>query len=91
LGAIKPLDLAQDEPQQIYDHGGSWAERLRRLRRMLVLPEHTLIAVDAPPAADARRFRAYQDIASELRELQVDVVPARDTGEILTFAQGLVS
>jgi hypothetical protein len=91
LGAIKPLDLAQDEPQQIYDHGGWWAERLRRLRRMSVLPEHTLIAVDAPPEADARRFRAYQDIASELRELQVGVMSATDTSGILTFARGLVS
>lgn len=91
LGAIKPLDLSQDEPQQIYDHGGWWAERLRRLRRMAVLPDHVLIAVDAPPQTDARRYRAYEDIASELRELQVGVMAATDSNGILTFAQRLVS
>lgn len=91
LGAIKPLDLAQDEPQQIYDHGGWWAERMRRLRRMQVLPKHTLIAVDAPPESDARRHRAFQDITSELRELHVGVMAATDTQGILTFAQVLVS
>lgn len=91
LGAIKPLDLAQDEPQQIYDHGGSWAERLRRLRRMSALPANTLIAVDAPLESDRRRFRAYQDIATELKELQVGVIPAADTSGILTFARDLVT
>ena len=87
LAAIKPLDLAQDEPQKIYDHGGLWVQRFARLRRMNALPEGVLVPVDRPPVADARRSKAVGELTGELRELGIEVVPQHDANAIVKFAR----
>ena len=87
VAAIKPLDLAQDEPQKIYDHGGLWVQRFARLRRMRALPAGVLVPVERPPESDARRTKAYGELETELRALGVAVVPQRDAKAIVDFAR----
>ena len=91
LAAIKPLDLTQPDPQQIYEHGGRWAERLRRLKRLGAMPDHgVLVTTEAPPPEDERRHLAYRDIVGELRELSVQVSGVEQAGQILAFARGQI-
>ena len=87
VAVIKPLDLTQDEPQKIYDHGGLWVQRIGRLQRMHALPEGLLIPVEAPPAADERRAKAFHEVEGELRALGAEVTRARDAAEIGQFAR----
>lgn len=87
VAAIKPLDLTQDEPQKIYDHGGLWVQRIGRLQRMQMLPEGLLIPVEAPPANDERRAKAFGEVAGELRALGVQVTRPDDADEIGRFAR----
>lgn len=89
LAAIKPLDLAQEETLKIYEHGDLWVQRLRRLQRMNRLPEQVLIAADAPEQEGAR-LRAYEDIAGELRNLNIQVVKPDENNLIVKFAQQYV-
>jgi len=87
VAAIKPLDLAQDEPQKIYEHGDLWTQRLARLRRMGVLPDGLLIPADRPPPNDARRAKAFRDIESELRGLGAQITLPSAADEIVAFAR----
>lgn len=86
LAAIKPLDLTQDEPVKIYEHGDLWVGRLRRLTQLGALPAGMLVPVEGPKADDPRRYRAYTDIVRELGELNVEVTQAANSARILAFA-----
>lgn len=46
--AIKPLDLAKPDPNQIFEHGDMWVSRMKRLSKFEVLPERTLFPVKTP-------------------------------------------
>lgn len=87
VAAIKPLDLTQDEPVKIYEHGGLWVQRLRRLKHLHALPAGMLVPVEGPKAEDPRRFRAYTEIVSELRSLDIEVTDAANNARILEFAE----
>lgn len=91
VAAIKPLDLTQDEPVKIYEHGGLWLGRLGRLKHLGALPAGMLVAVDGPNAADTRRYQAYTDIVRELGEMSIEVTPAANNERILAFAQARVT
>ena len=91
LAAIKPLDLTQDEPVKIYEHGGLWVGRLRRLKSLGALPAGMLVPVDGPKAADTRRYQAYADIVRELGEMNIEVTQAANNERILEFAQARVA
>ena len=91
LAAIKPLDLTQDEPVKIYEHGGLWVGRLKRLKSFGALPAGMLVLVDGPKADDPRRYRAYTDIVRELVELPVEVTEAANNARILAFAQARIA
>lgn len=43
---IKPLNLAQDEPYKIFEHGNAWLGRVNRLRKHGQLPKTVLFAID---------------------------------------------
>jgi hypothetical protein len=88
---IKPLDLTQDEPQKIYEHGGLWVQRIARLKRMQLLPEGVLIPAEAPPAGDARRQKAFHEVEDELRALGAQVTVPTDVVEIGAFARRFAS
>ncbi|MBD7954296.1 hypothetical protein H9654_08760 [Stenotrophomonas sp. Sa5BUN4] len=82
---IKPLHLAQEEPNKILDHGGYWVARVSRLKKHQKLPAHVLFAIDE--ATDGQKKRAAaKEIADELRALGTDVVPIADKAAILEFA-----
>jgi hypothetical protein len=83
---IKPFNLAQDEPNSIFDHGDKWLQKVRRLRKRHLLPRDVLFAVAAPPESDAKRFGAYREICAELAQADVQLVEQRQETEILTFA-----
>ncbi|HWH84906.1 MAG TPA: DUF3037 domain-containing protein [Burkholderiaceae bacterium] len=91
LAAIKPLDLTQDEPVKIYEHGDLWVGRLRRLKQLGALPAGMLVAVEGPNADDPRRYRAYADIVHELGAIHIEVTEAANNARILEFAQARVA
>ena len=89
--AIKALDLTQSDPQKIYDHGGWWAERLRRLHRKKAMPEGVLITVETPGVERDRCHRASLEILEELQELPAVYIARIDQPEhILDFARAHV-
>ncbi len=90
IAAIKPLDLTQDEPTKIYNHGDLWLAHIKRLRALDLQPEGLLVAAEGPLAEDVKRFRAYSDIVGELRLMDVTVVDRADAGGILEFARTYV-
>jgi hypothetical protein len=85
--AIKPLDLARDEPNQVYEYGGHWVERIRRLKKHALLPEATLFAVQRPEANDPRIVDAANEIVADLREQGVVVEAVTDARAITEFAK----
>lgn len=85
--AIKPLDLAKDEPNQVYEHGGHWVDRIRRLRKHDLLPGEMLFAVQETATDDARIRRAADEIIAELREEKITVALATDVRAITDFAR----
>lgn len=84
---IKPFNLAQDEANRIFDHGDAWLQKVRRMRRRNLLPRDVLFAVAAPPEADTKRFGAYQEICTELRLENVQLVEQLQTTAIELFAK----
>jgi hypothetical protein len=85
--AIKPLDLAKDEPNQVYEHGGHWVERIRRLKKHQLLPDETLFAVQQPATSDTRTRDAASEIIADLRDQGVEVAAATDAKAIIDFAR----
>ena len=87
--AIKPLDLGKDEANQVYEHGGHWLERVRRLGRHELLPGAMLFAVKAPALADTAAHNAADEIICDLRDTGVVVTEATDAAAIVQFAAGV--
>ena len=86
LAAIKPLDLTQDEPVKLYEHGDLWLGRLRRLKQLGELPAGMLVPAEGHAPDDVRCYRAYTEILSELADLKVEVTEAGKNARILQFA-----
>ena len=53
LLAIKPLDLAKDDSNQIYELGGHWVDRIRRLKKHGLLRGELLFALKKPTEDEA--------------------------------------
>lgn len=86
--AIKPLDLAKAEAKQVYETGGPWVDRLKRLRKHDLLPEAMLVTVGLPDLRNDRAQDAAREIMDDLRGNNVvQVVPATDKAAITEFAQ----
>lgn len=83
---IKPLNLAQSKPNQIFDHGDVWLQKVRRLRKRNLLPPDVLFAVAAPPEAEVLRFGAYREICIELQQSEVLVAEQHNDRKIVAFA-----
>lgn len=83
---IKPFNLTQDEPNDIFDRGGVWIEKVRRLRKRSLLPRDVLFAVAAPPETDTKRYGAYREICEDLAQEKVLLVEQQQETEILAFA-----
>lgn len=85
---IKPFNLNQAEPMGIYDHGGTWLQRIQRLRKRDLLPHDVLFAVRGPAQSDLKRFAAFQDICRELELEEVKTVADDAQDSIAEFAKG---
>ncbi len=85
--AIKPLDLAKGDPNQVFDHGGHWVDRVRRLRKHNLLTGRMLFAVREPDPAEVKAKRAAEEIEGELRENGVEVARINDANTIARFAK----
>lgn len=83
---IKPFALNHGEPSRIFQHGAAWLDRVKRLRRKGLVPDHVLFAVDGPSSsAGDKCLVAFKDICEELRE-EVEVVASSDKAQIAAFA-----
>ena len=84
--AIKPLDLAKDEPNKVFDVGGHWVERVRRLDKRHLLPDKMLFAVNLPEPSELATRRAADEIVCELRDQGVKIAAVKDAAAIAEFA-----
>jgi hypothetical protein len=82
--AIKPLDLDRNEPTEVFEHGGAWVQRLRRLQEHGTLPPHLIFPVRLPVAS--KPAAAANEVCSELRELSVQIVPFDEPERIRELA-----
>ncbi|QDS15756.1 DUF3037 domain-containing protein [Xanthomonas arboricola] len=82
---IKPLNLTQDEPYKIFEHGNAWIGRVLRLRKHGQLPETVLFAIDEAGEGD-KRMRAAAEVTADLRAAGALVEPFRNTAAILSVA-----
>ena len=86
---IKPLNLAQETPTQIIDHGDVWRAKLSRLvERNFAVPEKVLFVVAAPDKeVSSLRVEAYHESVERLERFG-KVVMRNDEGAVLKFARG---
>jgi hypothetical protein len=83
---IKPINLAQDDPAQIFDHGWTWMGKIKKLRGMGLLHDDVLLAVKSPRLEDKPEFDMYNEIVKTLKSENIIVAQANDKDKILQFA-----
>ena len=82
--AIKPLDLDRREPTDVFDHGGLWVQRFRRLAQRGRLPARMAVPLQLP-SGTARD--AAEQVATELREIGVQTTDFNDTARVRELAE----
>lgn len=80
--ALKPLNLAQEQPSKILEHGGQWLFRIQTLKRKGLLPKLVVFPVEGP-TEDGPRKKAYTEITGELKSAGATVVDYADKAAIL--------
>lgn len=88
--AIKPLGLDKGDPNQVFENGGHWVDRIRRLRKHNLLPEQMLFAVKKPDAGDIKARKAADEIVDELRDVGMKVALDTDFRTITEFARAVL-
>ena len=83
---IKPLNLAQDDPAQIFDHGWAWLGKIKKLRDLNLLHDDVLLAVKSPIIDDRPEFDMYNEVVEKLKDEKILVAQANDKVQILEFA-----
>lgn len=84
IKVVKPLNLAQDQPSKILDHGGQWLFRIQTLKRRNLLPGKVLFAVEGPTEVGPRS-RAYDDMVATLRMEGATVLNYKEKEKIIDF------
>lgn len=87
---IKPLNLAQDQPSKVIDHGIHWASRLNELKKRKVLPERVLFALAGPDGVlddGAPQQEAFQEVETMLADAGATVLPFAEKEGIIDFAR----
>lgn len=82
---IKPFALNHKEPSKIIQHGASWIDRVKRLRKKGYVPQNVLFAVEGPALNADKCQIAFREICRELSE-EVTVVDSVDRDQIAVFA-----
>jgi hypothetical protein len=77
--AIQPLDLNRPDTTKIFDHGGLWIQRFRRLKDRNRMPERMIVPVMLP---DKNRRIAADEVVNELRHAGVSVEPIEEKDRI---------
>ncbi len=82
---IKPLNLGQDSPSKILEHGGAWHFKITQLKRRHALPEMVLFAVEGPQ--EGKQMEAYNEAVDMLSDTGAVVLPYNHQAEIVEFAR----
>jgi hypothetical protein len=86
ITAIKPLNLGQDQPSKILDHGGAWIWKLAQLKRKKTLPDRVLVTVEGPgELATPATGKAFRDVVNELKGVGAEVLTYERKVEIISF------
>ena len=83
---IKPLNLAQHDPAQIFDHGWAWMGKIKKLRDMGLLYDDVLLAVQSPKLDSKPELDMYNEVIRTLKSEKIIVAQANDKDKILEFA-----
>ena len=86
LKVIKLFNLNQSEPNDIFDHGDAWVQKMRRLRAKNLLPKDVLFAVAGPLETDIKRYAAFRDICTGLERHGVQIIEEAAKDRIMEFA-----
>ncbi|PTQ74700.1 Protein of unknown function (DUF3037) [Nitrosomonas oligotropha] len=84
---IKPLNLAQEKPSKIIDHGNLWRSRIEELKRRKRLPGRVLFTVRGPEDIDTHRGHAYKESLDRLQNAGVEIEPYENKEKIIEFAR----
>lgn len=84
--AIKPLNLAHNDPAKIIDHGGQWVVRVNALKKRNLLPRKVLFAVQGPDD-NTPRGKASREVVHDLEETGVLVAPYGQAQAVVEFAK----
>jgi hypothetical protein len=84
---IKPLNLAQEKPSKIIDHGNLWRSRIEELKRRKRLPGKVLFTVTGPEDIDTHRGHAYKESLDRLQNAGVEIEPYENKEQIIEFAR----
>lgn len=84
---IKPLNLAQEKPSKIIDHGNLWRTRIEELKRRERLPDKVLFTVRGPEDMDTHRGHAYKESLDRLQNAGVEIEPYENKEQIIEFAR----
>lgn len=83
---IKPLDLGQDDPTRLYDHGWEWVGRVKKLQRDGELRGDALFAVRPPQQNFGASASAFADLKQEFERAGITTSNDDDREKILEFA-----
>ncbi|MBX3615963.1 DUF3037 domain-containing protein [Nitrosomonas sp.] len=84
---IKPLNLAQEKPSKIIDHGNLWRSRIEELKRRKKLPEKVLFTVTGPDDVGTNRHHAYEETVGRLHECGIEIEDYTNKAQIIKFAR----
>jgi len=82
--AIKPVDLNRNEPTEVYERGGLWIQRFRRLAERGHLPTRTFVPLSLP---SGQGRLAADDVTRELNQLGVETADFNDESRVRALAQ----
>jgi Protein of unknown function (DUF3037) len=85
--ALRPLNFDLPTPTEIFNHGDTWINRLRRLQRNGFRPDRCLFTTRAPKDADSLKQKAFAEIRKELLIDEIEMVAEDDAGKIIEFAR----
>lgn len=84
---IKPLNLSQSDPADIYDHGWAWLGKIRKLRDLNILQDDVLFAVKQPNVQDLAEYDMFKEVIETLKGDEIKIALESDNKAILDFAR----
>lgn len=87
--ALRPLNFDLATSTDIYNHGGEWIQRMKRLKRLDYRPDQCLIAARAPKDETEHRGEAFREIVAELLAEDFLCIGEHETAKVLDFARAL--